>query len=313
MVPKILGLHHVTATVDEAQADLDFCIELLGMRLVKKTVNFDNHNVYHFYYGDRLGHPGTIWTTFPYKGYGVRVGEKGAGQVVTTAFSVPVGSLEFWRDRLRRAGVITADIEAHFKEPAIGFNDPSGLRFELIANDADNRDPWTQTVGAKSAIRGLHSVQMMVRQAEPSIEFLTSVLGYRVVGKSDNRTRVAAGGDAPGHLIDVIEDNNAKTAVNGLGTVHHVAMAIGTADEQTALREELVRLGIGVTGVRDRCYFTSIYFREPGGVLFEVATLTPGFAVDEDESSLGRDLKLPPWEEQHRESIEANLAAVSYK
>ena len=313
MTPAILGLHHVTATVDEAQPDLDFCIELLGLRLVKKTVNFDNHNVYHFYYGSELGTPGTIWTTFPYAGYGVRVGAKGAGQVVTTCFSVPTGSLEFWRHRLSEKGVVTSDIEAYFGEPAIAFNDPSSLRFELIAGDRDAREPWAAIVGQKSAIRGLHSVQMMVRQAPPSVDFLTGVLGYHVIGRSGARTRVAVNGDAPGHFIDVIEDANAKTAVNGLGTVHHVAMAIGTAEEQLAIREELVRLGVGVTEVRDRCYFTSIYFREPGGVLYEIATMKPGFTIDEPAKSLGKDLKLPPWEEPHRASIEQNLARVSYR
>ena len=313
MTPAILGLHHVTATVDEAQPDLDFCIELLGMRLVKKTVNFDNHNVYHFYYGDEAGHPGTIWTTFPYAGYGVRVGAKGAGQVVTTCFSVPTGSLEFWRHRMSEKAVVTADIEAYFGEPAIAFNDPSGLRFELIASDRDARAPWTGIIGQKSAIRGIHSVQMMVREAQPSVDFLTGVLGYHVVGQAGARTRVAASGDAPGHFIDVIEDNNAKTAVNGLGTVHHVAMAIATAEEQLAIREELVKLGVGVTDLRDRCYFTSIYFREPGGVLYEIATMKPGFAIDEPAASLGTDLKLPPWEEPNRASIEANLATVSYR
>ena len=135
MAPRILGLHHVTATVDEAQPDLDFCIDLLGLRLVKKTVNFDNHNVFHFYYGTELGAPGTIWTTFPYAGYGVREGIKGTGQVITTAFSVPTGSLEFWRHRLKEKGVVVADIEAYFKEPAIAFSDPSGLRFELSVSE----------------------------------------------------------------------------------------------------------------------------------------------------------------------------------
>jgi glyoxalase family protein len=313
MVPNILGLHHVTATVDDAQADLDFCIDLLGMRLVKKTVNFDNHNVYHFYYGDEMGHPGTIWTTFPYKGYGVRVGAKGAGQVVTTVFSVPVGSLEFWRDRIRHAGGAWNDLEAHFGEPAIGFNDPSGLRFELVANDRDERTPWTRVVDANSAVRGIHSVQMMVRQAGPSVEFLAKALGWKVEASSGKRTRLSAGGNMPGHFIDVIEDNDAKTAVNGLGTVHHVAMAIATGEEQATLREELARMGVGVTEVRDRCYFTSIYFREPGGVLFEVATMKPGFAIDEPVESLGRDLKLPPWEEQYRASIEKHLVSVKYR
>jgi glyoxalase family protein len=313
MTPAILGLHHVTATVDDAQDDLDFCIELLGMRLVKKTVNFDNHNVYHFYYGTELGAPGTIWTTFPYKGYGVRVGSKGAGQVVTTVFSVPVGSLEFWRHRLRTANVVASDVEAYFGEPGIAFSDPSGLRFELIATDRDGRAPWTRVIPGDAAISGLHSVTMMVRRAEPSVEFLTGVLGYKVIGVEEHRTRVAANGDRPGHLIDVVEDNDAKTAVNGLGTVHHVAMAIGTAEEQLAIRDELAALGWGVTDVRDRTYFTSIYFREPGGVLFEIATMKPGFTFDEAASSLGRELRLPPWEEPHRASIEANLASVKYR
>jgi glyoxalase family protein len=313
MVPRILGLHHVTATVDEAQADLDFCLGLLGLRLVKKTVNFDNHNVYHFYYGNQRGAPGTIWTTFPYKGYGVRVGMKGAGQVVTTVFSVPVGSLESWRNRFRHSGIVTSDLESHFGEPGIGLTDPSGLRFELVANDQDSRAPWTGVHGDAEAIKGLHSVTMVVRQAGPSIDFLTNTLGYRVIGQSGNRTRAAAGGDAPGHFIDVIEDNDARTAVNGLGTVHHVAMAIGSEEEQLELQRALAAAGVGVTDVRDRTYFKSIYFREPGGVLFEVATVQPGFTVDEPLDALGRELKLPGWEESNRASIEANLAAVTYR
>src|SRR5688572_3681899 len=300
--PRILSLHHVTATVDDAQADLDFCLEQLGLRLVKKTVNFDNHDVYHFYYGNERGEPGTIWTTFPYKGHGVRVGMKGSGQVVTTAFSVPVGSLEAWRNRFRHASVVTSDLEAYFGEPAIAFNDPSGLRFELIANDRDTRKPWTATHGAREAIRGLHSVTMMVRQAAPSVDFLVNTLGYHVVGQSGNRTRTAAGADAPGHFIDVVEDNNARTAVNGLGTVHHVAMAIGSDKEQISLRDALVAAGVGVTDVRDRTYFRSIYFREPGGVLFEVATVNLGFTVDDVLSRLGGHPKRPQRDEQNRAS-----------
>jgi glyoxalase family protein len=313
MPPAILGLHHVTATVDDAQADLDLCLELLGLRLVKKTINFDNHNVYHFYYGNERGEPGTIWTTFPYKGHGVRVGMKGAGQVITTGFSVPVGSLESWRTRFRHAGMVVSDVEAHFGEPAIGITDPSGLLFEIVANDKDLRAPWTGVFEADEAIRGIHSVTMMVRQAGPSVDFLTSTLGYRVIGQSGNRTRTAAGGDAPGHFIDVVEDNDARTAVNGVGTVHHVAMAIGSDEEQIELRHALAAAGVGVTEIRDRTYFRSIYFREPGGVLFEVATVEPGFTFDEPLAALGRELKLPEWEEPNRASIERNLAEVTYR
>jgi len=314
MLPRILGLHHVTATVDDAQADLDFCIELLGLRLVKKTVNFDNHNVYHFYYGDEVGHPGTIWTTFPYKGYGVRVGSKGSGQVVATSFSVPAFSLAFWRDRLKAAKIDIIELDPRFDEDVIRFDDPSGLIVELIGTKRDAREPWTGNgVGAGEAIRGIHSVTMLVKSAGATVAFMSNSLGYRVVSKAGKRTRMAAGADAPGHYIDVVEDFSAQPGINGVGTVHHVAMAIETAEEQAALQSSLLHSGIGVTDIRDRQYFTSIYFREPGGVLFEVATMTPGFAVDEPADSLGRALKLPPWEEPHRSSIEANLATVSYR
>ena len=309
----ILGLHHVTATVDDAQADLDFCLDVLGMRLVKKTVNFDNHSVYHFYYGSERGAPGTIWTTFPYKGHGVRVGVKGAGQVTTTSFSVPTTSLDFWRRRLADRGIESDNVGTRFGEEAIRVADPSGLFFELVGNDRDSRAPWTGTgVGAGEAIRGLHGVTMVVRLLPGTLELMTGLLGFSVIDEAANRTRVAAGGNAPGHTIDVVVDPDADAAINGLGTVHHVAMAISSNDEQLRLRAELLRLGLNVTEVRDRCYFDSIYFREPGGVLFEVATTRPGFTVDEDLSALGQDLKLPPWEEPHRATIEASLTAVEY-
>ena len=313
MVHPILGLHHVTATVDDAQADLDFCLDTLGMRLVKKTVNFDNHDVYHFYYGTERGVPGTIWTTFPYKGKGARAGATGAGQVTSTSFSVPAGSLDFWRVRFSDAGVEAKDT-TRFDDPALRVQDPSGLWFELVGNDRDTRTPWTGNgVGASDAIRGLHSVTMVVRSLGRTRELMTELLGYRVTNESGNRTRFAAGGDGPGHTIDVVVDPDAGAAVNGLGTVHHVAMAISTGEEQRRLREELLRLGLRVTDIRDRCYFESIYFREPGGVLFEVATVQPGFTADEDLASLGRGLKLPPWEEPERASIEAALPAVTYR
>lgn len=313
MVHPILGLHHVTATVDDAQADLDFCLDVLGMRLVKKTVNFDNHDVYHFYYGTERGVPGTIWTTFPYKGKGVRVGTKGAGQVTSTSFSVPAGSLDFWRTRFTEAGVEAKDA-TRFDDPALLVQDPSGLWFELVGNDRDTRTPWTGNgVGSGNAIRGLHSVTMIVRSLGGTRALMTDLLGYRVTDESENRTRFAAGGDGPGHTIDIVVDPDADVAVNGLGTVHHVAMGISNGDEQRRLREELLQLGLRVTDIRDRCYFESVYFREPGGVLFEVATVQPGFTADEDPAALGRGLKLPPWEEPERASIEAALPAVTYR
>ena len=312
MTSPILGLHHVTATVADAQADLDFSVDALGMRLVKKTVNFDNHFVYHFYYGDEVGHPGTIWTTFPYKNKGVPIGLKGAGQITVTSFSVPAGSLDTWKTRLRERGYALTDAPPRFGEESILITDPSGLIIELVANAADSRAPWTTSgVDAKSAVRGLHSVSLEVREPRRTVEFMRDMLGFEVVNEMEGRIRVAVNGDGPGKVMDIVSAVDAGWAKNGLGTVHHVAMAVGSEDDQLKLREELVGRA-QVTPVRDRQYFKSIYFREPGGVLFEVATMAPGFPVDEPVAELGRGLKLPPWEEPHRAEIEAQLPNVRH-
>jgi glyoxalase family protein len=312
MPPRILGLHHVTATVDEAQPDLDFCIDLLGLRLVKKTVNFDNHFVYHFYYGDEIGRPGTIWTTFPYKGKGVPLGMKGAGQITVTSFSVPAGSLDTWRARLRERGYAVADMTPRFGEESITVTDPSGLVIELIANDADAREPWTSGgVADTAAVRGLHSVTLEVRDPKKTVDFMRDMLGFQVVNEMEGRIRVAVNGDGPGKTMDVASSGDVGWSKNGLGTVHHVAMAISSEEEQLELRGELVGRA-QVTPVRDRQYFKSIYFREPGGVLFEVATMQPGFPVDEPVAELGKSLKLPPWEEPNRSDIEKLLPNVRY-
>jgi glyoxalase family protein len=309
----VLGLHHVTATVDAAQDDLDFCLGGLGLRLVKKTVNFDNHHVYHFYYGDERGTPGTVWTTFPYADRGVRGGQKGAGQVTVTSFSVPAGAFQFWRTHLGGRGVAVTDVEPPFGEPAIRFSDLSGLDFELVATDRDDRAPWlADGFHSSTAIRGLHSVTIAVHDPRPTVELMTRLLGFDVVGESGRRIRVAAGADQPGHFIDVAHDRDAKMMINGIGTVHHVAMAVATEEEQLEIRHQLLDYGCKVTEVRDRCYFKSIYFREPGGVLFEIATMRPGFTADEELPVLGRALKLPPWEEPHRAEIESTLVPVTY-
>jgi glyoxalase family protein len=307
----IRSLHHVTATVSGAQEDVDFYARLLGMRLVKKTVNFDNHNVYHFYYGDDRGSPSTIMTTFPYRDWGVPIGTKGAGQITVTSFSVPAASLGFWRKRLTENRVSWRDEQTAFGEEALTFADPSGLELRLVAASRDAREPWVaEGIDAAAAIRGLHSVSLVVRDPKRTLELLTDVLGFDVTNEAERASRVAISGDDPGKLLEIIEAPDAPAAVNGIGTVHHVAMAIRDADEQLRIRTELLRLGYKVTEVRDRQYFQSIYFREPGGVLYEIATVQPGFTVDEELSRLGHDLKLPPWEEPHRSSIEQNLPPV---
>ena len=261
---------------------------------------------------DERGSPGTIWTTFPYAGWGVPVGKKGAGQVTRTSFSVPAGSLGFWGARLRSRGIGILEEETELGEGSITFEDPSGLMIRLVGDDRDGRVPWvTGDVTPENAVRGLHSVTLMVRSMKGTIELLTDLLGFSVVHESEGGLRLAANGDLPGHYMEVAEYAEAEPSMNGIGTVHHVAMAISDTEEQLRLRAELLRLGYRVTEVRDRQYFQSIYFREPGGVLFEVATIRPGFTVDEPLEALGRQLKLPPWEEPHRKSIEAELPLIT--
>lgn len=314
MQHPILGLHHVTATVDDAQQDLDFCTGMLGLRLIKKTVNFDNHGVYHFYYGDEVGTPGTIWTTFPYRGWRVPMGQKGRGQVTVTSFSVPVESLEYWRARLEAHSIAVGERITPFGAPVLGFDDPSGLHFEIVGCNNDLRAPWAgQGVEAQHAIRGIHGVTMQVENPAPSVALMTDLLGFRVTGEGEGLLRVAVNGDVPGHRVDIAHSGLDSDAKNGIGTVHHVALAIDTAEQQLRLREELVHRGVSVTPVLDRQYFQSIYFREPGGVLFEVATMHPGFTVDEPLAELGRGLKLPRWEEPNRATIEIGLAPIVHR
>ena len=308
----ILGLHHVTATVNEAQPDLDFYTELLGLRLIKKTVNFDNHNVYHFYYGDEQGTPGTIWTTFPYAGWNVPPGRHGEGQITATSFSVPPGSLPWWSSRLNEWGIAPLAVSAGDTEQGIAFSDPSGLIIQILESSADARTPWTGSgIGRDAAIRGLHSVTLTIAHRTPTVSLLTNLLGFVLVDEGEGFTTLAVNGNVPGHRLRLLHGTQNGPARNGLGTVHHVALAIASPDQQSELREELLQRGHGVTDVLDRQYFQSIYFREPGGVLLEVATVGPGFTVDETLSHLGRELKLPPWEEFNRSTIERALPPIT--
>ena len=314
MDQPIRGLHHVTATVAEAQSDLDFYAGVLGQRLVKRTVNFDNHHVHHFYYGTESGAPGSLMTTFPYQEMGVRVGTHGAGQITVTSFSVPAGSLPFWRTRLAAAGVPFRDEATAFGEEALRFPDPSGLTIRLVASAADPRAPWRRPdVDVRSAIRGIHGVTLLVRDPAATIGFVQTLMQCSIVGESATTTRLAVGGDAPGRLLEVARAEAAPAAVNGLGTVHHVAFAVDDPEQQLEFRRELLRRDIQVTPVMDRQYFRSIYFREPGGVLFEIATVPPGFTTDEPLAALGTTLKLPPWEEPNRAEIEAGLPTVRHR
>ncbi|MEL6251497.1 MAG: ring-cleaving dioxygenase [Bacteroidota bacterium] len=308
----IKGIHHVTATVNDAQEDFDFYTKLLGLRLVKKTVNFDNNKVYHFYYGTEVGAPGTIMTTFPYKDQGVRIGTIGTGQASITGFSVPMGSLNFWMDRLDRGGVDFNAI-SKFDKHLIQFRDPSGLILELIENDEDERSAWqSRDISREFAIRGIFNVTLLIAEKQDTEDFLMHVFGFSKGETEGSITRFIAKEGGAGQYVDIQEAVEGVRGKNGLGTVHHVAWRIETEEEQEKLREFLVdQLGMKVTEIKDRKYFRSIYFRIPGGVLFEVATIPPGFQVDEKMEELGEDLKLPDWEEGNRAEIEEALPKIN--
>ncbi|MEV5537151.1 ring-cleaving dioxygenase [Saccharopolyspora shandongensis] len=301
------GLHHVTAIGGNPQRNADFYLRTLGLRLVKTTVNFDDPGTYHLYYGDAEGKPGTLVTFFPWED--VPHGRRGAGQATTTSFSVPANSIGWWEQHLGAAGVQTSRIKTSDEEDTLGFRDPDGLAIALVAHpQGDPRDPWdTPLVPGEHAIRGLHSVTMTVSQEDATAGTLVDDLGLKFLRQDGNRLRFTAGDGGPGALVDVQVAPDAPRGLVAGGTVHHVAWRVPDDATQQAWREELVGKGFNVTSILDRQYFHSIYFREPGGVLLEIATDDLGFNVDEPLLELGRALKLPPWLEPKREQIQAAL------
>jgi glyoxalase family protein len=304
----IKGLHHVTATVNDAQEDYDFYTKLLGLRLVKETVNFDNEKVYHFYYANKIGSPSTVFTTFPYKGQGVREGIIGAGQVTHTAFSVPAASMDFWQQRLKDFGVAFTAAKL-FGMDVLDFKDPSGLGIQIVGADDDQREPvWEyDDIHTAQAIRGIHHARLLVHQQQQVIDFLVA-FGYALIKQEADCSLLEAGTGGPGNTLIVQVAPDAPKGINGLGTVHHVAHRVDRVEDSLQIKTHMAtQWGLHVTEVLDRKYFRSIYFRIPGGVLFEVATSGPGFTVDESVEGLGTALKLPDWQEPNRERIEANL------
>lgn len=310
MDAKIPGIHHVTALAGDPQQNVDFYVGLLGLRLVKLTVNFDDTTTYHLYYGDGIGTPGTIMTFFPWPG--ARRGRRGAGQTTTTAFSVPADALDYWRDRLAGPGVYVEEPTTRFGDRVLTFYDPDGLRLEIVANREDTRNGWREgPVPHEYAIRGFHGVELSERSLERTATLLAERLGFRLVGQDGNRTRYEVGDGGPGSLVDVVEQPGEQLGIVAVGTVHHIAWRTPDDAQQVAWRESLDRAGYNVTPVMDRQYFHSIYFREPGGVLFEIATDQPGFDKDEPVEQLGTDLKLPPWLEPVRARIEEALPTLN--
>jgi glyoxalase family protein len=303
------GIHHVTAISGEPQRNVDFYVGLLGLRLVKKTVNFDDPGTYHLYYGDGAGSPGSIMTFFPWAG--APNGRVGAGQLTVTSFSFPASSLGYWTERLVEGGVRFEKPEDRFGETVLRFPDPDGLRLELVAAADDAREGWAEgPVPPEHSVRGFHHVTLTSSDPAGTAGLMTDSLGFRQTGEAEGRTRFEAGEGGPGNTVDVANGSGFPRGTMGVGTVHHVAFRVPDEEAQLELRERVAALGYNVTPVLDRNYFRSIYFREPGGVLFEIATDPPGFAADEDREHLGESLKLPPWLEPRREELEGMLPSL---
>ncbi len=307
MSAGVLGIHHITAMAGDPQANVDFYTSVLGLRFVKRTVNFDDPGTYHFYYGDGTGTPGTILTFFP---WGVRSfrGRVGTGQVAATAFSIPEKSLGFWTERLKARDVEFEGPIERFHETAFSFRDPDGLVLELVATARDDRPGWSNgDIPPEHAVRGFHHATLSLEGYERTAGLVASTLGFRPAGEFGQRFRFVAGDGAPGAILDLVCEPDRARGTMGVGVVHHIAYRAATESHQLELQAAVSKSGQDVTPVIDRQYFRSIYFREPGGVLFEVATDPPGFAIDEPLAELGTHLMLPAWLEPRRPDIEAHV------
>jgi glyoxalase family protein len=310
MEKLITGIHHITALADEPQRNIDFYTGVLGLRLVKKTVNFDAPEVYHFYYGNELGQPGTILTFFPYEK--IQKGRHGKGMLNRTTFSVPTSSLEYWENRFKKFNLDYKEFEQRFdSEIVLYFEDPDGLGLELIFNDKDMRTGFTYgRIPVEHSIKGFYNAEIWEEGYERTAGLLTEKMDHKLIAEKGNRFRFSAT-DVPGSYIDILCLPDSLRGLGGGGTVHHIAFATPDVDTQLEVRKKLTERTLNPTPVIDRQYFKSVYFREPGGVLFEIATLAPGFAIDEDSDHLGEQLKLPPQYEKYRDEIQKVLKPVS--
>ena len=310
------GIHHVTAIASDPQRNLDFYAGLLGLRLVKRTVNFDDPGTYHFYFGDETGSPGSLLTFFPWPG--AHRGRPGPGQVAVCSFAILTAAIGFWIERMvryaiRYEGPEIRQIGTDVPERVISFKDPDGMLLELVGTDAArDRSAWAQAPGisADNAIRGFHSVTLWVEHSEKTVQTLVETLGFSHTAEAGSTLRLSAGGGGPGMIVQVRTTGAFVPGVSGAGTVHHVAWRVPDDQAQLAMRFRVASAGLGPTPVIDRTYFHSVYFREPAGVLYELATDSPGFAIDEPVERLGERLMLPPEYEPHRTQIEAVLPPV---
>jgi glyoxalase family protein len=307
---SLTGIHHVTAMAGEPQANLDFYCGVLGLRLVKLTVNFDDPNTYHLYYGDAVGSPGTILTFFPL-GSSLR-GQMGTGEVTKVSLAVPKGSFPFWQEHLARHAVSLSPITERWNFDRIEFSDPAGLRVEIVEDPTPRPFAFWEVGGipAAFAIRGFFGITMSVADGAESVRFLTERMGAKLQAGIENLRLAIIGESEKASFVEVVAFGRRQHGTLGAGVVHHVAWRVRNSEEQLAWRTKLGDAGIGVTPVRDRKYFRSIYFREPGEVLFEIATDPPGFAVDEPPESLGLKLQLPEWLECERHFLHKILPPI---
>jgi glyoxalase family protein len=305
------GIHHVTAICGRPDRNLDFYTRVLGLRFVKKTVNFDDPGAYHFYYGDEIGHPGTILTFFAWEH--AAAGRAGVGQAQQTAFRVPIGALGYWTHRFVEKGVAHAAPEKRFDEPVLAFTDPDGMSLALVGvAGAESEPAWSGgAVPAEHAVRGFHGVTLLLESAPRTSRILRDVLGFEEIGREGPIIRLRAS-EAVGGIIDIREAGGFLAGRMGRGAVHHVAFRAADAAQQAAMARTLTEAhGLHPTDQLDRNYFRSVYFREPGGVLFEIATDQPGFTVDEPAASLGSALKLPRFLEPRRKELESVLPSLA--
>lgn len=307
MEERILGLHHITAIAGKAKPNLDFYTRVLGLRLLKKTVNFDDPGTYHLYYGDEKGSAGTIITFFPYEGS--PRGRAGSGMATTIGYAVPEGSFDFWIRRFQAHGVSYGVPAERFGERYLPFQDPDGLQLELvIPKGGDARKPWeTEEVKAAVATRGFHSVTLTLRNIKATAAVLTDIFGYQLQDQQENHYRYRTDAVEHAAVIDLLLQPDASQGNGSAGTIHHIAFRVKNEEVLMQFREKVARKGLSITDKIDRNYFYSLYFREPGGVLFEIATDNPGFGIDEPFDQLGSSLLLPPQYEPHRAKIEAVL------
>jgi glyoxalase family protein len=311
MTDKITGIHHITAIAGNAKRNVDFYTRVLGLRMVKRTVNFDDPGTYHFYYGNESGTPGTILTFFPWEG--IINGRIGSGMATEIGYSVNKDSLLFWADRFRQLEIPHGAAAERMGEVYLPFRDPDGLNISLIgSNETDDRQPWsTPEVMGAVGTKGFHSVTLTLRDIVPTASILTEVFGYRQERQEGNRYRFRTDAIPTAAIVDLVEAPNEGRGLNGGGTNHHVAFRVANEDIQMAFREKILSRGLHITPKINRDYFYSVYFREPGGVLFELATDNPGFTVDEPIGELGTHLKLPGQYEPMRTSIEKSLPALT--